>query len=41
MNRDDLPFMKQTDSRFWNGVNWFLYVEEDAGDMYPIPTAVA
>lgn len=34
VNRDDLPFMKATDSRFWNGVNWFLYVEEDAGDMY-------
>lgn len=39
VNRDDLPFMKATDSRFWNGVNWFLYVEEDAEDMYPIPTA--
>lgn len=34
VNRDDLPFMKATDSRFWNGVNWFLYVEEDAEDMY-------
>lgn len=34
VNRDDLPFMKATDSRFWNGVNWFLYVEEDEGDMY-------
>lgn len=34
VNRDDLPFMKATDSRFWNGVNWFLYVEETAEDMY-------
>lgn len=25
VSRDDLPFMKATDSRFWNGVNWFLY----------------
>lgn len=39
VSRDDLPFMKATDSRFWNGVNWFLYVEEDEGDMYPVPTA--
>lgn len=39
VNRDDLPFMKMTDSRFWNGVNWFLYVEEEAGDMYPVPSS--
>jgi hypothetical protein len=34
VNRDDLPFTKATDSRFWNGVNWLLYVEETAEDMY-------
>lgn len=39
VSRDDLPFMKMTDSRFWNGVNWFLYVEEDAEDMFPIPAS--
>jgi hypothetical protein len=33
----DLPFVKATDTRFWNGVNWFLYVEEDAQDLYPVP----
>lgn len=37
VSRDDLPFMKATESRFWGGVNWFLYVEEDAGDMFSIP----
>lgn len=35
----DLPFTKSTDTRFWNGVNWFLQVEEDAQDLYPVPAA--
>lgn len=35
----DLPFTKATDTRFWNGVNWFLQVEEDAQDLYPVPSA--
>lgn len=35
----DLPFVKATDTRFWNGVNWFLFVEEDAADLYPVPGA--
>lgn len=35
----DLPFTKVTDTRFWNGVNWFLQVEEDAQDLYPVPGA--
>ncbi len=35
----DLPFVKATDTRFWNGVNWFLFVEEDAEDLYPVPEA--
>jgi capsid protein len=39
VSRDDLPFMKMTASRFWNGVNFFLYEEEDPGDMYPIPAS--
>lgn len=34
-----LPFTVATDSRFWNGVNWFLNVEEDAEDFYPVPAA--
>lgn len=33
----DLPFTQSTDTRFWNGVNWFLQVEEDAQDLYPVP----
>lgn len=33
----DLPFTKATDTRFWNGVNWFLQVEEDDEDLYPVP----
>lgn len=33
----DLPFVKATDTRFWNGVNWFLFEEEDAQDLYPVP----
>jgi hypothetical protein len=37
VSREDLPFTKATDSRFWNGVNWFLNVEEDAEDFYPVP----
>lgn len=35
----DLPFVKATDTRFWNGVNWFLFVEEEAGELYPVPEA--
>lgn len=35
----DLPFVKATDTRFWNGVNWFLFVEEDPLDLYPVPSA--
>ncbi|CAN7376259.1 phage capsid protein [Phyllobacterium sp. LjRoot231] len=35
----DLPFVKATDTRFWNGVNWFLLVEEDPLDLYPVPSA--
>lgn len=35
----DLPFTKTTDTRFWNGVNWFLNVEEDAQDFYAVPSA--
>lgn len=35
----DLPFVKATDTRFWNGVNWFLFVEEDPLDLYPVPGA--
>ena len=34
---NDLPFTKATDTRFWNGVNWFLMVEEDPQDLYPVP----
>jgi len=34
-----LPFTVATDSRFWNGVNWFLNVEEDAEDFYNVPSA--
>lgn len=30
----DLPFTKATDTRFWNGVNWFLQVEEDDQTLY-------
>lgn len=35
----DIPFVKATDTRFWNGVNWFLFVEEEAADLYPVPSA--
>lgn len=35
----DLPFNKATDSRYWNGVTWFLNIEEDANDFYPSPGA--
>ncbi len=35
----DLPFVKATDTRFWNGVNWFLFPEEDPLDLYPVPAA--
>lgn len=34
-----LPFVQATDTRFWNGVNWFLFEEEDAQDLYPVPGA--
>ncbi|WP_319519825.1 phage capsid protein [uncultured Martelella sp.] len=34
-----LPFVGATDTRFWNGVNWFLFVEEDAEDLYPVPAS--
>ncbi len=32
---DRLPFASMTQSKFWNGVNWFLYVEDTAEDMFP------
>lgn len=32
-----LPFTMPTDSRFWMGVHWFLLVEEEAEDYYPVP----
>lgn len=35
----NLPFTEATDTRFWNGVNWFLQVEEDAEDFYPVPSS--
>lgn len=35
----DIPFVKATDTRFWNGVNWFLFEEEEAQDLYPVPAA--
>lgn len=35
----DLPFVKATDTRFWNGVNWFLFVEQDTGSLYPVPAS--
>ncbi len=35
----NLPFVQATDTRFWNGVNWFLFVEEDAEDLYPVPSS--
>lgn len=31
----DLPFVKATDTRFWNGVNWFLMDD----DVFPVPAA--
>ena len=31
----DLPFVKATDTRFWNGVNWFLFPDE----FFPVPSA--
>lgn len=33
-----IPFVGATDTRFWNGVNWFLFVEEDPQDLYPVPS---
>lgn len=36
---DRLPFASMTQTKFWNGVNWFLYVEEETADMYPVPAA--
>lgn len=38
-NGPDLPFTKATDVRKWNGVVWFLLVEEDPQDLYPVPAA--
>lgn len=35
----DLPFVKATSTRFWNGVNWFLWEPEDDLDVYPVPEA--
>lgn len=35
----NLPFVQATDTRFWNGVNWFLFVEEEAEELYPVPAA--
>lgn len=32
----DLPFTKATDTRMWNGVKWFLNVEQEALDFYPV-----
>lgn len=29
-----LPFVGATDTRFWNGVNWFLQVEEELDELY-------
>lgn len=34
-----LPFTMPTDSRYWMGVHWFLNIEEDAEDFYPIPSS--
>ncbi|MCJ8143817.1 phage capsid protein [Ancylobacter sp. A5.8] len=31
----DLPFVKATDTRFWNGVNWFLFSDQ----YFPVPAA--
>lgn len=36
---NNLPFVGATDTRYWNGVNWFLIVEEDAQDLFPVPGA--
>lgn len=36
---DNLPFINSTDSRRWNGVNWFLLNEQNALDLYPVPSA--
>ncbi|EFO29135.1 conserved hypothetical protein [Roseibium sp. TrichSKD4] len=33
----DMPFVKATDTRFWNGVNWFLFVEQEPQALYPVP----
>lgn len=35
----DLPFTQATDTRDWNGVKWFLQVEEDDQDLYPVAVA--
>ncbi len=34
----DVPFVKATSTRFWNGVNWFLFEEEEDQDLYPVVT---
>lgn len=31
---NDLPFVKATQTRYWNGVNWFLQVEQSTDDLY-------
>lgn len=35
----DLPLVKSTDTRFWNGVNWFLMPHNVANPYLPIPSA--
>jgi len=37
----DLPFVRATDTRFWGGVNWFLYQSDpdDADDPLPSPSS--
>jgi hypothetical protein len=36
---DQMPFSKATTMVFWNGVYWFLNVEEDPMDFYRVPGA--
>lgn len=33
------PFVQPTESRYWHGVTWFLNMEENAEDFYPVPEA--
>lgn len=36
----DLPLTKATDTRFWNGVNWFLFPHQETVDpWFPVPSA--